>query len=1371
MLSGKSRPVPSKAALKVLYQLAYISSGTAVGVAALCAEERRRRTQLVQKIADNAKRIRQSPRYYQNAAFTSQEADDYGADHGGAEGALEWQHARRGKRGQTQPGHHERAIRGPELPSVVEDAYAKAHHQDGRLSSRTTERRRPLRTTDITQGMTVAAREVEVVRTHGAAGRTSRSSPPRGTARLVDAETGFTKRPPGWQDNLAYKTFKRTSPKAHSPLVPESSGSPPIARRNSHPPALHPDISKGFRDDEFRTRPAWRRSSDDLLSTDKLAANARHVDFLPEDISHDVGQFFEGIGAHDTKPRLLHKSTRVANQLLRVALELGQLDDIRSLYLWKLSSDVYTELDAQILCGACRSLSLRMDQGALLEFYSDMFHERRFQRLDIQRRLQLGLYVLTEALGWAVHSTLRVSARGFFDPMLDESSRKALTQLLSEKCRELRAGGLVQRAADLIVSLHSFCSECQEFTVIIDTIFKAALEAGSLSSGAKLLRLASTLKTGVMHEYYETFLVACDTQGAYGSIVELFGAKRRMRQLKGVVLSSKSYEIIAVACTKADEMTPWIATCFKMAHQRVPDAMRGRIVQSRSHLRLNMLWRSTHNLARVRQEIRSTAGWLQQHGSEEVQRAWKLCELEIYISANQLDLALSTIARIHGTQPVNGHTVSLAAVLFAKKGAWDSLERLLAVARDSDMIKFDADITKRFNNVFRLHSREHSGEETWKFVSAAMNDLGFSPNQATTEIVLESFVAQKSIGLIPKWLRYLQILGHRFELSARVAAKLLTRFYLDHRPSHVLIMSFCRNLAYLAPSLAGPEFTDLVKEAIGYDIRKASASHTEPQVQPVLIRERDREVRGAASNTAGVVVDSTARLSEGPGIPPGVQTLDKLPFSVGKSAIANAEAAQPKVAAALDVEPPWDAADAAAPGLVLGTPDSELPSMIQFEDLRTMYTAEDSDTVVQRPEHSEYTDVPELQAPSFEHQTLERDMILAMSLAQYAKVAELYSSSLDAAALPASPLALEVAVEASLRHHRGDRTDAEDMMRQARDAGMNVTCAMGPLLIQQMYHLKSTDKNDVNNLRVSVIEYYRMNDENGWPVKHHVGITAANLLINSRRAEHGLNILDAIYRSEWAVKRPLDIVAMTVFLKGYAALRSIEGIKWVVKTVLTEDMRVDQKFLAALRDAMKRFTRISQSAVPVRPGGANGKNARLVPVLVDWIQQCHERRAKQRFEAKVLGRKLVACLAKCANQQQEPGIEAAARHALEDAIFGQRVKALNLPSDVDSDSAVTPTTNRYLERLKLRVAREIRAEHVHQRRGPRARALGAYDRRWLVQYRAFLRRNLVMPGGKLAAFRYRLADEPEDSLARRQTSDGAGHGTRLTADFNEELTG
>lgn len=70
------RRVPSEGALKVLRQLAYISSGTACGAAALIAEERRRQTNLVSKIAENSRRLKQHPRYQHTRAAHRKVGED-----------------------------------------------------------------------------------------------------------------------------------------------------------------------------------------------------------------------------------------------------------------------------------------------------------------------------------------------------------------------------------------------------------------------------------------------------------------------------------------------------------------------------------------------------------------------------------------------------------------------------------------------------------------------------------------------------------------------------------------------------------------------------------------------------------------------------------------------------------------------------------------------------------------------------------------------------------------------------------------------------------------------------------------------------------------------------------------------------------------------------------------------------------------------------------------------------------------------------------------------------------------------------------------------------------------------------------------------
>lgn len=1346
----------------------------------------------MQKVADNAKRIRQSPRYYHNAALAAtDELDEHVVGSGGVEWVKGWQNERRRGTGQTHLSHDSDATRAPELPSVVDKAYAHGQKAEG-SRRRLTLRRKSQRVAPPFPGTNGSD-----VRTHPLGGmrdgRAATGSLPGHETGFVDAEEGILRPSPMDQANVMCKSCRRP-PRAQAGSCPvlQPSSSPSASRSAGQRLALRRKPQNDLRPENFRTYAAWRTPVHDASAKKVDTTQAKSANVFVEDLSQDVDLFFSGAREAKAGSSLSRDLVRIANHLLALSFDHGSLDDIRSLFLWKLAGNTLTSLDAQIIYHGLRKLKLRMDHEELLDFYSNMFRRRSFPRITRQQMLRLEMSVFLDALDWDLDITPQELAQTLLNPLVKMSGDGNAMQSVLEKCQTLLAAGDVQRATDFVLSVRSLCSETREFADLIDATLSATLEAGSLTCCARLLRLANgTLADDQLKKQYDRFLSTCDAQGAYGLIVDLFVTEIPTRRLASLGLSHKSYEIIAVACAKAEHMTKAIKLWFRISHRQVPGHMRERIVQSRSILRIKALWQSTRDLPTMQQILQDTRSWLDQHGNEYQRRALSLTELEIYISANQLDLALSTIARIHGTQPADSETVSMAAVLFAKKDAWKSLARLLTIAQKSKMMVFDAETARRFNNTIRLYARQHSAAETWKFVTAAVDDLGFSPNHATTEIMLESFVSHRSIDLIPKWLRYLRGLGHNFQLNTRVAAKLLARFYLDHRLSHVLMMWFCRYLALFAPSLGGPELVDLVKEAIGYDLRKKAGNDS-------AWRQSSAQVRLGLLRKAKDVVPS-----------PGYRWNKQLYVQCSDVASNPQNAVESRAVGAPSVSIPGEGQPSSEANPLLKTPDtnklrehedsengvmsrreesledansqylealnadtqatlknqesnnralqaSDIPEThsdhvdaAQFSDLRPTYETHDSRHETAIPDMSESINAGELSTTRPWHRRSERDMVLALSLGQYPKVLELYRSSLDAVGLPASPLVLEVAVEASLRLHRGDRADAESILSQARHAGMNITCAMGPLLIHQMYHLNAADKKEANNLRIGVIDYYRLNEENGWPVKHHVGITAANILIDNRRAHYGLNILDAMFQSEWAIRRPLDIVAMTVFLKGYAALRSMDGMSWVVETVLRQDMRIDQKFLDAMKDAVKCFAGRSV----VRMHDVDARGSRAAAVLIAWTQQCYDRRAKQRLDAKILGRRLVACLAKCANEEKL-AVGSAVRLELEDSLFGPRIRPLALPSpsasleDGDSANVITaqPKPN-YMERIRLRTARVIRAEQSLGRWGHRGIVLRAYDRKWVRQYRAFLRKDLLMPDGKLAAFRYRLADEPERSLA------------------------
>ncbi|TKA29860.1 hypothetical protein B0A50_03224 [Salinomyces thailandicus] len=742
--------------------------------------------------------------------------------------------------------------------------------------------------------------------------------------------------------------------------------------------------------------------------------------------------------------------------------------------------------------------------------------------------------------------------------------------------------------------------------------------------------------------------------------------------------------------------------------------MRGRINHTRSCLRIMDLWESTHDLSKVLTFAHDTLPWIEAHGTADEVRSWRLATFEIYIKADRADLARDALLKLQKAGSSQMESVSLASLLLAKKGAWEALERLLTIAEEADEFALDIDAAARFNDTLRLYTNEHTAVESWQFVTRAIDKLGFLPDHITTEVMLKAFISTNNIRMVPKWLRYVHTLGREFELTAKVASRLLTLFYRNNRPSHAIMMWLCRNLTVSAPSLAGPHFVNVIKDSIGFDIRKAGAG--------LIWRRSVGRARLAALS------DSTGALPA-PGYSWNGQLYFEHPSKTGPAMEnVNVTCAEPLQASAqaVGLSPNAEAAAELRPSVIATSEDSaEKQNAADLEESHTSshQTAKLSD----RPKAAD---------------DFATDMTLALSLGRYERVLDLYHSSLNTVGLPISPLALEIALEACLRQNRGNSTAAEALLSSAKAAGMNITCAMGPMLIHKMYHLKASDKKDVNNLRLSVIDYYRMNDEHAWPVKHNVGIQAANLLIDGGKPHHGINILDAIFHSKWAAKRPLDIVAMTVFFKGYAAVQSFDGLKWVVNTVLEQNMRIDAKFLQTLKTVSKDFAR-DLSIEAFRRRDSTYRGTMSAPSL--WIKLCQGRRARQKHENMVIGRELVACLAKCANEQSQPEIDATSRHALENELFGKRMKPVE--AALGTDEIPAPGDGRRArgwESYKLRTARAVRADPALGLRRPRGRTNTSYSRTWVKQYRAYLRKRLIMPDGKLASFRWGLSPEVEN---------------------------
>ena len=355
---------------------------------------------------------------------------------------------------------------------------------------------------------------------------------------------------------------------------------------------------------------------------------------------------------------------------------------------------------------------------------------------------------------------------------------------------------------------------------VAGNLYPWALERRDVFLCAKLLRTYHCKDTHFDHNlaYCEQFLVLCSELQAFEVILDVFV----MPGCLGVPLrrlGQDAKQIVATACTKASNKTSNVSKAFKTCYRDLPPSIQAHTSLAWTRLGVETTWRATRNVDQTQNLLHHGLSWATSVGNTALQSALQILALEIYISANIFGKALVSLRRIHHDTVLDSRPLSLAMLLFAKQGHWVTVQRFINLAW-SDGIPFtDSETATKINHVIHLYAKSHTAPETWTFVTAVVGDLSFRPNRATNDILLQGFVERQQLHLIPAWLRYLEILGLPFKLDSRVAAVMLGQLYRDTRPSHVVVMWLCRTLKRSAPALAGPELIDLVKEAIGYDLR------------------------------------------------------------------------------------------------------------------------------------------------------------------------------------------------------------------------------------------------------------------------------------------------------------------------------------------------------------------------------------------------------------------------------------------------------------------------------------------------------------------------------------------------------------------------
>lgn len=1295
MFNKLRRPVPSKAALKVLYQLAYISSGTAVGIATLCTEERRRQAKIVQKIADNAKRIRQSPRYVHNAAAAVRrdgfESSRQDLMHDGPSEFLVTE------QGFMDKTHKRRPVRDCNLPTAVDRGYDQLALRDYKR----TRRRRP-----SAQG-TGDQRKFNVHPTDDIRSQ-RKSASSTGVVRRVGVSTGLTN---------VYEMQQRS----HQLKLVEQVEEKPDA-----------NVPVRFRD-ILKDPQKWCSFGNRTWKTK-----------TPELISSDIELFFQEQPWSSTGIT----ERGVASTLLFDAIEYGTFEEIRSLYWWLFARSAIKRQHLVALCDACLDFAEKFDHRDLFDFYKHIFETDDFRGLGTKERIRHCLVVANEATSWKLDLAYTVRFRSLLRTQRDAELNDVL-DVVQELVGELlhlkdapRANRLLMRVMLSAVRSHKRqylarldvgdrSQHQSRLRELQDSVFASALEHGQLRTASRHVEHLMHHASETSLPYLEKLALACTQHNSYTALLRLLSREDLRSKIDGLTrrLSDTARLAVAKACI-VDQKRLLSESLFDQLYSMAPTEHRNSLAEARTVRLLQDQWKSTSDFSEIWATYLSARDFAIQNDQQELINAMDATMIDICNSANRPDQALELFSGLNQRAPQSSRTMSMAALSLARKNAWTRVTKLIGLMETSGTFTQDGVVSKCFDSVIRQFAHWHSPADTWSFVTNLVDRLRFVPSWRTTQIVLRAFVRKKHLSFVSHWIRYLKTIGVPFEMDVRTAASLMNAYYLDQRPPHVLIMWFCRQITQLVPSFDAAAFERVMTEAVGHDLRNGKEDLREKAKGDLDALQRSEGLIPKPASDAGDLPSVDLALAPKPLIKRGWE-LDLLNSS---------EKVHSKISAPVFHR-------GLARDLTTDNVTPETPTDTHSYPGMEAYETEDYTTLgnvgkqMLEPHSEKSADVADLEldlqprhAYENRRQQVQREMITAFSLHDYNQVLEIYLSSRSPSGLPVSAKALEITIEASLRLHRGDRTEAEGIMAEAGKAGMDVSCAMQPLLLHHMRHLNANHKHDVNRLRLMIMDWYRANEANGLPVNNHIGVTAASILVNNHRPEYAINLLTDLSQSDWIQRRPFDIVAMTVFLKAYAAMKSAKGIKWAITTVLRDNMRIDRRFVDAIKECAKHFELSGVGKPNTRPNRLRGR-------LRQWRLICARRRIQQRHETKVFGRNLVKFIAKLAKESHRPVINANIRKELDSRLFGAS------PSNSIAPTTTSPRNRQQLRRARAQVGRDIRWDQGPRHEGQRTADI-TRDVVWLKQYRAFLRRDIVMPDGKIASFRYRLANVPRRKYRR-----------------------
>jgi hypothetical protein len=158
-----------------------------------------------------------------------------------------------------------------------------------------------------------------------------------------------------------------------------------------------------------------------------------------------------------------------------------------------------------------------------------------------------------------------------------------------------------------------------------------------------------------------------------------------------------------------------------------------------------------------------------------------------------------------------------------------------------------------------------------------------------------------------------------------------------------------------------------------------------------------------------------------------------------------------------------------------------------------------------------------------------------------------------------------------------------------------------PTFFRQVTECALADESEV--IKLAVFRFYKLCWETPLLiVKHHFMISTARQLINKQQYESALDLLTTAYMSRWGRRDKFDGTCMKMFVRAFAAMDNLKGVRWCLFTGLSRGSALNKDFIVEVRRVLASL-RLKMK--PLSPEGEKSRQRYLayLDFLADLLEK------------------------------------------------------------------------------------------------------------------------------------------------------------------------